>query len=287
MALQKITEAVTLFFQSIFSIVKVILLSKFFVRLPKVEPGEECVVLGNGPCLTKDLELHGDFIANRKKFCVNLFAFSDEYIKVKPEYYVLAAPEFWLTHTTEFHKNQRTKLANYIYERTSWQMKLLIPFAAKNCDLVNKIISNSKVEIIYFNQTPVEGLAFINMMMFKSNLGMPRPHNVLIPTIFLSLNLGFNKLFIFGADHSWHEEIRVDSSNNVTINHQHFFEQKETRFAMYKLDGQEYHIHDIFRKLHFAFKGYFILARYAEYMNAKIYNASSKSYIDAFEKISL
>ncbi len=287
MALQKLTEAITLFFQSVFSIVKVILLSKFFVRLPKVEPGQECVILGNGPCLTKDLELHRDFIIQRKKLCVNLFAFSDEYTKIKPEYYVLAAPEFWLKNTTGFHKNQRTKLANFIYERTSWQMKLLIPFAAKNCGLVNKIISNPNVEIIYFNQTPVEGLSFLNKRMFNSNLGMPRPHNVLIPSIFLSLNLGFNKVFIFGADHSWHEEIRVDFSNNVTVNHQHFFEKNETRFAMYKLDGKEYRIHDIFRKLHFAFKGYFILADYAKFKNAKVYNASSKSYIDAFEKISL
>ncbi|MEG8947848.1 hypothetical protein [Rosettibacter firmus] len=54
---------------------------------------------------------------------------------------------------------------------------------------------------------------------------------------------------------------------------------------MYKLDGKKYYIHDIFRKLHYAFKGYFILKDYADFLGAKIYNASSKSYIDAFERI--
>jgi hypothetical protein len=287
MALQKLTEAFTLFFQSIFTIVKVIILSKYYVRLPKVEQEQECVILGNGPCLTKDLDSCRDFILKRKKLCVNLFAFSKEYEPVKPEYYVLAAPEFWMKNPIELHEIQRTKLAQSICEKTEWNMTLLIPFEAKHSKFESTIKANTKIKVIYFNSTPVEGLYFFSKFLFKMNLGMPRPHNVLIPTIFLSMNLGFKNIFIFGADHSWHEEIKVDQSNNVTLNHQHFFDSNETRFAMYKLGGQEYHIHDIFRKLHFAFKGYFVLENYAGYLGAKIKNASSKSYIDAFEKIDL
>jgi hypothetical protein len=286
MALQKLTEAFTLFFQSFFSIVKVILLSKFFVRLPKVEPGQECVILGNGPCLKSDLKNSGGFIASRKKLCVNLLAFSKEYEEIKPDYYVLAAPEFWMKNPIELHEIQRTTLAKSIFDKTNWDMILLVPFEAKNSRLESTIKVNSKIRIIYFNSTPVEGFSLLSRILFKMNLGMPRPHNVLIPTIFLSLNLGFKNIFLFGADHSWHEEISVDKSNRVTLNHQHFFDRKETRFGMFKLDGHEYHLHDVFRKLHFAFKGYFILKDYAKKLEVNIYNSSSKSYIDAFQKIS-
>jgi hypothetical protein len=97
--------------------------------------------------------------------------------------------------------------------------------------------------------------------------------------------MNFKKIFIFGADHSWHEEIKVDYSNKVTVNHEHFYDKGEYRLPMYKLDGEEYYIHDVFRKLYLAFKGYFVLRDYAKSLNAEIFNASIRSYIDAFPKV--
>lgn len=288
MQLQKITLFFTQLFQSLFSIVKVILLSKWFTNFKKCSNDDsECVILANGPCLTKDLQMHSSFIAKKKKFCVNLFAFADEYEKVKPDYYILVAPEFYMKNPIEFHLRQRTKLTNDIFEKTSWPLKLFIPYAGKNSELVEKLKTNDKIEIVFFNPTPVEGFNRITNILFKLNLGMPRPHNVLVPSIFLAINLGFKKIILFGADHSWHEGIKVDENNSMTVNHEHFYDGKEVRMPMYKLDGKEYFLHDVFRKLHLAFKGYFVLKNYADFMNSKILNASSKSYIDAFEKINI
>jgi hypothetical protein len=288
MKLQKITIFCRELFQTLFSILKIILISKWFVSFKKYYVEEkECVILGNGPCLVKDLEKNFDFIISRKKFVVNTLAFSKQYEELKPDYYVLTAPEFWLKNTIKFHIDQRTRLIKTIFEKTSWQMKLLVPFAAKNTELLNFLITNKNITPVFINLTPIEGNTYLINRLFKANLGTPRPHNVLIPTIFLAMNFRFKKIFIFGADHSWHEEIKVDESNKVTVNHEHFFENKEVRMPMYKLDGQVYFIHDVFNKLQYAFKGYFILRNYAKYLNVKIYNASSKSYIDAFERISV
>lgn len=287
MKLQRITEYFGKLFQSLFSLLKILLLSKFSVQLKKSDANNECVVLGNGPCLTDDLKSNREFIVNRKKFCVNLFAYSDEYVTVKPEYYVLAAPEFFLADTTELHKQQRNKLAKELIDKTDWQMVLFSPFSSKNSEFIKKISSNNKIKIVHFNTTPIEGFTSIVNLLFKLNLGIPRPHNVLIPSLFLALNSGFKKIFIFGADHSWHEEIKIDEQNKATVNHQHFYDKNPDRFPMYKLDGKEYRIHDIFRKLHLAFLGYFTLKNYSEYLDSTILNASSKSYIDAFEKIQL
>ena len=140
MQLQKITLFFTELFQSLFSIVKVILLSKWFTHFKKCGKDEsECVILANGPCLTKDLQMHSSFISERKKFCVNFFAISDEYEKVKPDYYVLAAPEFWLKNTTNMFKQQRKNLAKDIAEKTLWNMKLFIPFASQNSKFINEV----------------------------------------------------------------------------------------------------------------------------------------------------
>jgi hypothetical protein len=286
MELQKVTNFFSDLLQTILSIIKIILLSKWFVNLGKHGSAQnECVILGNGPSLSNDLEKNAVFINERKKICVNFFALSEEYTIVKPEYYILAAPEFWLISITEHFKQQRDLLIHSFISNTNWQMKLFIPFAARKSKLCKTVSSNNNIEIVYFNNTPIEGWTSIINPLFKANLGIPRPHNVLIPSIYLAINTGYKRIVIFGADHSWHEEIKVDDTNNVTVNHEHFYDKKEYRLPMYKLDGKKYFLHDVFRKLHYAFKGYFVLSSYAEYMNVKIQNASSRSYIDAFEKI--
>jgi hypothetical protein len=81
--------------------------------------------------------------------------------------------------------------------------------------------------------------------------------------------------------------MNVDDTNKVTVNHEHFYDKSEWRLPMYKLDGKEYRIHDVFRKLYLAFKGYFVLNDYAKEKNVKILNASKRSYIDAFERTTI
>lgn len=43
-------------------------------------------------------------------------------------------------------------------------------------------------------------------------------------------------------------------------------------------------MHELFAPLSRKFEGYIILEDYSKYLAAKVYNATSKSYIDAFER---
>ncbi|MGK9476892.1 6-hydroxymethylpterin diphosphokinase MptE-like protein [Melioribacter sp. OK-6-Me] len=282
---EKISIFFNLMLQSILSIVKVLILSKIKTSIIKVRiPKKECIILANGPSLRKDIELYKNKLSNYSIMCVNLFALSEIYTKIKPDFYVLAAPEFWLERTTEFMHKSRENLLHTLIEKTNWELVLFLPFRASKSQFYKELQKNDNIRIIFFNDTPIEGFNKINFLLFKYNLGMPRPHNVLIPSIFLGINIGFKKIYIMGADHSWHEEIKIDTTNSVTINHEHFYDKSEVRMPMYKLDGKPYHIHDIFRKLHYAFKGYFILEEYSKYRNTSIINISTKSYIDAFQR---
>jgi hypothetical protein len=274
--------------QSVLSIIKILILSKFNIRLPEINSNTDCVILANGPSLNDSLRNELSIILNRKKFCVNHFVFSDQYTIIKPDYYVLAAPEFWIEKPTDWHIQMRNKVQADLIQKTDWSMILFLPHNAKKNKLWNGLeLKNSNIRTVYFNNTPVEGLKTVNHLLFNMNLGMPRPHNVLVPTLFLALKMGFKNVVLFGADHSWHEEIRIDEANQLTVNHEHFYDKSKQIMPMYKLDGKEYYLHDVFRKLHLAFKGYFVLKEYADYLGSKILNASKKSYIDAFEKIKL
>ena len=50
---------------------------------------------------------------------------------------------------------------------------------------------------------------------FSKGLAMPRPHNVLIPSIMNLAYLGYKELYIVGADHSWLSEITVNENNEA------------------------------------------------------------------------
>ena len=84
-------------FQSLMSIAKVIILSRIKAKLPQGKTSE-CIILANGPSLRKTLEEKIGFITKGDKeiFAVNYFINSPFYEKIKPQYYVLNAPEFWI-----------------------------------------------------------------------------------------------------------------------------------------------------------------------------------------------
>ncbi len=192
------------------------------------------------------------------------------------------------TSPTQAHEDARNKLFDLLEKETKWELFLFIPSNIKRTNKQRaKFDKHPFIKIYQFNTTPIEGFKWFRNFTYKLKLGTPRPHNVLIPSILLSLLIGYKKIFLYGADHSWHEGIKVDELSQATVNHEHFYDKGEDRMAMYKLDGKEYYIHDIFRKLHLAFKGYFLLKEFAESVNAEIFNASERSYIDAFEKINL
>ncbi len=274
------------FFHSLLSVMKIIILSKFSITLPKAVSNKECVILANGPSLKESLLKHYEFMKEREVICVNHFVLSDFYIQLMPKYYVLAAPEFYMENApTEMHKNQRLELFERLNKLTTREMYLFIPSPASKSTYFKNAIQNKNIKIVYYNTTPVEGIKNVTHYLFSKNLGMPRPHNVLVPSIFLAINMEFKKIYLFGADHSWHEELQFDENNSVIINHNHFYDEENKKIqSLYHLDGRKYFIHDFFKKMYLSFKGYHILNDYAVSLNKEIINVSSKSYIDAFKR---
>ena len=282
----KIQKALTDFVEIVLSLIRIIVLSKLKIEIPN-PGGEELLVLGNGPSLAVSLQENFQKIEKGPCLVVNNFAFSDFFEKIKPSFYVILAPEYFMSKPpTENHFFLRKKLFNILVSKVTWPLTLFVPALAEKYPEWKKTLNaNENLKIYYFNSTPVEGPEWFTQKMFLFNLGMPRPHNVLVPSIFLGINMQYKNIFLFGADHSWHEEIKVDDLNQMTVNHGHFYDQEDQRGKMHKLDGKEFHIHDVFRKLYLAFKGYFILASYAKKRGVSIFNASHRSYIDAFEKV--
>ncbi|NJK83306.1 MAG: hypothetical protein HC912_05290 [Saprospiraceae bacterium] len=114
---------------------------------------------------------------------------------------------------------------------------------------------------------------------------MPRPHNVLIPALMISLNAGLKNIFIVGADHSWLEELTVNDKNEALLHQKHFYDQASSKQDyMYQLGKRPRRLHEILEKFMLSFKAYFDIKEYAISIGASIWNATPVSYIDAFER---
>lgn len=288
-------NAVAAFFSnltaSLLSLVKIMLRSRWGVRLPAAgQP--RCSVLGNGPSLTDSLANHPDFLSGTELICVNNFAHADDFIQLQPSNYVVADPNYFVftEHTTDRDDIRRTLLI--LSERVSWTMRLYVPHFAKGSYVVTTIErANPLVRVVYFNPTVVRGFARFRHYMYATNLGMPQAQTVIVTALSLMINRGFREIFLFGADTSWHEQIRLDDQNQLLMKQLHFYDKpKDVAFVPVYSDAQRtqtFTMASQFLSLHKVFAGYEVVRDYANYKAVRILNASSKSYIDAFERVQL
>lgn len=271
------------------AIIKVLILSKYR-KFPEIKGLEkECLILGNGPSINNFIKMHYDFLEDKTIICVNHFANTEYFSEFKPQLYIISAPEIWIDDVEESYIKARDKLFNNIVEKTTWEMVLFLGIEAKKFKHnTQKLFLNKNVRVLYFNNIGVEGFKKIMFPLYKLNLGMPRPHNVLIPSLILSVNLNFNKIYIAGADHDWIKYIMVTDENKVYLEQKHFYDENKTKLEPMKIIGKgERHLYEILDKFKIALKGYFWIREYAEKRNVEIYNITKGSYIDAFKRLNL
>ncbi|WP_157492752.1 hypothetical protein [Flavobacterium sp. TAB 87] len=247
----------------------------------------ECFILGNGPSLKDDLEKNVTFLQTQKLVVVNNFARSDYYVKLKPQYYVFADPAYWSDEKNKVVDSCRSTLET-IRDNTTWEMKIFVPHAAFKTELFKEFfIINNRISLVAYNTTFISERGFenLNHYLYKKNLAAPRIQNVLMAAIFISINIGLSEINLLGSDHSWTKELFVNSENQVCILDHHFYDKKKQDFNIFtRVDGSIYKMHEILRDYAFMFEGYHSLRGYGDVLGVKIYNNTSNSFIDAFER---
>ncbi|MCX5831441.1 MAG: hypothetical protein NT140_06085 [Deltaproteobacteria bacterium] len=248
----------------------------------------EINILCTGPSLNESLSSSGNIFQSKDSMCVNKFAESDFFEIIKPSYYLLLDPVFWEENSRPVFIAERDRLYKLINTKTNWHLNLLLPLSAKHAFNWNYIFqNNSNIRISFFNNVPLTGFKSIIHSLYKHNQGMPPAQNVLVAAIFVAINMGYKKLYLLGADHSWHERLVLNDENVVCYRESNFFDKTEQQLIPW-FKAQENagtnKMHEIFMEIARMFLGYQYLEEYSKYRNVKIYNASPKTYIDAFER---
>ena len=272
---------------SIATLFKVLLLSRP-VRLPKSKH-QALVILGNGPSLKDFLKQHRTFLTGKAAMAVNHFADTEIYTDIKPDLYMINVPEFWTDNVDADVLKRRNQLIDNLINKTTWQMDLVLGMGAKKSEKWLAIAKNNpNISLHFINPTPVEGFKRFRFFCYRHNCGMPRPHNVLIPSILTAINMGFKDIFLTGADHSWLEELFVADDNTVYLTQRHFYDAQTARpDVMKKMGKNKRRLHEILHKFMLSFKAYFDLNDYAKSRQVQIYNLTKNSFIDAFKRLKL
>lgn len=276
---------------SVISIIKILLFSGFNppIKNIKVDHKQECYIFGNGPSLKKDIEGKLNFYSKKKVIVVNDFVLSVLYEKLKPMFYVFADPAFWINNTTESIRSRRKLVLNEIAKKTSWKIYVFVPYSGFKSGIFQEAFKDNKdIEILYYNSRGIKGFTFLRHFLYKLNLSMPSPNNVLIAATFISLNMGFKTTNLLGADHSWHENLIINEKNQVCLIDSHFNDiNKINSKPWLKASGETYKMHEILTALSKTFKGYHELKLYGDTIDASLINLSSHSCIDAFKRKSI
>lgn len=282
--LENLFNGFSAFIKSIISFLKIIVRSSFSLKKHKTDQ-KACIILGNGPSLKTVLKNDKDQLKQHTLFCVNKFPDTDAFEIVKPRYFLITSKEYWNYGKIKKYQEIRENVKKALVEKTTWPLTFFVPQQARsNPDFIKRIQSNPNIELCFFNNTPVEGLQSWSNFFMKKGWGLPRPHNVLIPSIYNCVNAGFKKIYLVGADHSWIPLISVNEDNVALVNQQHFYDEGQTKAESMHRNSRPRRLHEILEKFMLSFRSYFELKAYAESRGTQIYNCTPGSFIDAFER---
>lgn len=263
---------------SLGSLVKVALMSKGASLAEDKGKGRDLVIMGNGPSLRKTIDEDFDRLATHDLMSVNFAPLSPDFFRLRPRYHILADGVFFNSLDNANVRKLWEELG-----KVSWDMTLLVP--SKFRHLVAPLVMHAQgIRLRYFNLTPVEGFRWLSHLLFSLGLGMPRPRNVLIPAIMEGIRLGYDRIYLFGADHNWTKTLDVDDENFVVSIQPHFYEDNEEEKKRVRETYKGLRLHDVMGSMVVAFRSYWEIAAYAKRRKVEIINATPGSMIDAFPR---
>lgn len=249
---------------------------------------KDLVILGNGPSLKESLINKKELLDGKELMAVNQFVLSDEFSNLRPANYVLLDIGYFKANTIPRVREIAGKIIDSFLEKTDWELTLFLPKEGRGSEFHTRLKNSDRnFRFVFFNRTNVDGLKFFRHWAYRHNLGMPKPQNVLVGCLVLSVCLRYSQVYILGADHSWLENIRISEDNTLISIEKHFYDKDDKGKPTKKEHPdtlQSTKLHDYLNDLARTFSSYHLIRKFADAEGVKIWNASEKTYIDAFDR---
>ena len=254
--------------------------------IPTIGEGKSLYILANGPSLSQMYEENIDFFVNKNVLCVNRIAETEFYTKLKPLIYVLidGIPLGTDHNMTEEEKNVARVTRENIVNKTDWEMYLLLPYASKGSRLAKEASENKHIHVVFVNTSVYKGESrVIEYYLWNKFWCCPRMDNVLVASIFYSILMRFDEIFLYGADHDWIKSIEVDDKNRVFTYDRHAYKEDDKKNpCRIPNENRCMKLGELLEGWSSVWSTYYKLDDFAKNNKVAIYNATKNSLIDAF-----
>jgi len=254
---------------------------------------DRIAILGTGPSLR---ETFRDFdpanLSQVALMSVNEGYKAEDFSALKPSYHLIADPVYW--DESSYDEHGRPLVASLA--GAQWQITLFMPSRSRGSRL-HSALTEAKANVLFFRSTAIKGLPWFEYFAFIAKLGMPRPQNVLVAAISVALWMGYGEVAIVGADHTWHREIELSDANVLLVRQVHSYDSEVEWKPFLKPSGisrtllrkplsasDTFSVREIFLAWAVVHESYEKLHTIARRSGAHVWNCSSTTFIDAFER---
>ena len=249
----------------------------FYFPYRPLHKGEGVYILANGPSLKDEiLELMETGMELQESLVVNFFVESDLFKKIRPKYYCLADPCF---NKETLLKGRWKDVYVKLNKEVSWPMTLFVWKEAEF--MVRGLIDNPMIRIETLSILLFSGFESKRLESYKKGTSVPSYVNVTIMALYVLLNLGYSKIYLYGVDHSFLAGLSVNDNNRLCMVDKHFYGVEKYEFKP-KEDGTYWTMKDFVYDKYLTFAEHEVMRRYADYLGAQIINCTKDSWIDAY-----
>ena len=207
---------------------------------------------------------------------MNFFATSDLFNVIRPDHYIVVDDKL----IGRPYPGMEEKVDNLykIIKDVEWPITLYYPTDVDK-KILNMFKDNPNITCKFFNKTPVSGYKTVAHFFYRHSLGMPLPQNVSCAAIFCAINSGYNRIYLYGVEHSWLKNFDVNpQTHRIYINDGHFYNNTNKRYVQ---SGSYCKVWVI--SIYKALLSHFKHRAYADSLGVKIVNRTPNSFIEAYE----
>lgn len=268
--------------QTLVSLLRISVLSSITVALKSkqysdLKLNKSCCVLGTGPSLKDDFERGNVQAKGVDIMCVNMFCISPMFKILRPRFYFLIDGAYF-SPKSERHQQMVEDIIN-IFNSVDWDMYLVSSASSISGSLLVKSITNSHIKHLKFNSAEFNGFQCLRHWIYRHRMGMPRCQTVANFALCAAINMGYENVYLYGADHTWTRDLFVNEDNVVCYGDRHVYNKDIT---IIKKEGNFARLLIAFSDM---FKSHYLIEKYAKSVGIKIWNCSSDSFLDAYERI--
>ena len=253
-----------------------------------MHPSRRLAILGNGPSLKCQMPA---LIASREwekadMMAVNFFALSEEFLALKPKYYVISDPMF-------FRKAGESERITALYQalaaKVDWPMTLYVQYYnPEHFDYQQAVGFNSNIRIVPFHTTVFHGFRKVEFWCYRRGLGSGNFGTVVQNAEFIGILLGYKQIELYGVDHTLLDGLCVDEQNRLCRRQSHYYDSEPTEPKPIYFNAtnppRPYTMHQYLAETAELFRGHEVLRDWAEEQGVKIINRTKGSLIDAYER---